>query len=123
LHKNSSKEKIKDSKGAPIASVSVNLKDKEGNILSFTRTDEKGNFNLSFTEEVKDFSLEATMLGYTKQVIALTDPNKSYDITLVDGEIKLQTVVVKNRPSLSAKGDTLNYKTSDFADKTRQKYW
>jgi hypothetical protein len=111
------KGKIKDSKGAPIASVSVNLKDKEGNILSFTRTDEKGNFNLSFTEEVKDFSLEATMLGYTKQVIALTDPNKSYDITLVDGEIKLQTVVVKNRPSLSAKGDTLNYKTSDFADK------
>ena len=111
------KGKVKDAKGNAVAAASVNLKDKEGNILSFTRTDDKGAFILSFTEDNKDLSIEATMIGYTKQAIAITELNKSYELTLIDSEINLQTVVVKNRPSLSVKGDTLNYKTSDFADK------
>lgn len=111
------KGKVKDAKGAPIASVSINIKDKEGNVLNFTRTDLKGNFNISIEGSVKDIKLEATMIGYAKQTLDLTDLNKNYEITLTDTEIKLETVVVKNRPSLSVKGDTLNYKTSDFADK------
>ncbi|MDQ7948878.1 MAG: TonB-dependent receptor, partial [Pedobacter sp.] len=111
------KGKVKDTKGSAIASASINLKDKEGNILSFTRSDDKGNYSLSFTEDNKDLSLEASIIGYAKQVINVTDLAKNYEFTLADSEIKLETVVVKNRPSLSAKGDTLNYKTSDFADK------
>jgi hypothetical protein len=111
------KGKIKDAKGAPIAAASVNLKDKEGNILGFTRTDNKGAYTLSFSEENKDLSIEATMIGYTKQVIAVAELSKNYELTLAESEISLKTVVVKNRPSLVSKGDTLNYKTSDFSDK------
>lgn len=111
------KGKTTDAKGKPIAAASVNLKDKDGNILSFTRSDDKGNFILSFTEDRKNLIIEATFIGYTKQTVAVTDLNKNYQIELSDAEIKLQTVVVKNRPSLAVKGDTLNYKTSDFADK------
>ena len=111
------KGKIKDTKGTPIASVNINLKDKEGNILSFTRTNDKGEYTLSFTEENKDLTLEATIIGFQKKIIQVADLSKSYDLSLVETEINLKTVVVKNRPVLTSNGDTLNYKTSDFADK------
>jgi hypothetical protein len=111
------KGKVKDTKGAAIVSANVNLKDKEGNILSFTRTDDKGNFTLSFTEENKDLTIEATTIGYEKKIIAVAELTRSYDLIMVDSEINLKTVVVKNRPVLTLNGDTLNYKTADFADK------
>ncbi len=111
------KGKIKDTKGTPIASVNINLKDKEGNILSFTRTNDKGEYTLSFTEENKGLTLEATIIGFQKKIIEVADLTKSYDLSLVETEINLKTVVVKNRPVLTSNGDTLNYKTSDFADK------
>ena len=111
------KGKVKDIKGAPIVSANINLKDKEGNILSFTRTNVKGEFTLSFTEEEKDLTFEATTIGFAKKIIAVTELNKNYDLTLDEDLINLKTVVVKNRPSLTTKGDTLNYKTSDFSDK------
>lgn len=111
------KGKIRDAKGAPIVSVNVNLKDKEGNIISFTRTDAKGEYTLALGEETKNLSIEATIIGYEKKASTVNELNQSYDFTLQDSEINLKPVVVKNRPSLSSKGDTLNYKTSDFADK------
>lgn len=111
------KGKIKDAKGAAIASVNVNLKDKEGNILSFTRTNDKGEYLLSFTDENTALRIEATIIGYEKKTINLAELNKSYDMVLADAEINLKPVVVKNRPVLTSNGDTLNYKTSDFADK------
>ncbi|TKC10566.1 TonB-dependent receptor [Pedobacter polaris] len=111
------KGKVRDAKGVPVVSANINLKDKEGNILSFTRTDDKGNFILSFTEENKDLSIEATTIGYEKKIISVVELNKSYDLVMVESETNLKTVVVKNRPSLTLNGDTLNYKTSDFADK------
>ncbi len=111
------KGKVKDTKGEPIVSANVNLKDKEGNILSFTRTDDKGNFTLSFNDAIKDLVIEATTIGYEKKTIGVTELNKVYDLVMKDSEINLKTVVVKNRPSLTLNGDTLNYKTADFADK------
>jgi len=111
------KGKVKDTKGLPIPSVNINLKDKEGNILSFTRTNDKGEYLLSFTEDIKELSIEATTIGYAKKIVNLTELNKSYDLVLAEDQINLKTVVVKNRPSLTANGDTLNYKTADFADK------
>ncbi|SFG78847.1 TonB-dependent receptor [Pedobacter insulae] len=111
------KGKVKDAKGAPIVSANINLKDKEGSILSFTRTNAKGEFTLSFTEDTKDITLEATIIGFAKKIVSVTELNKTYDLTLEEEQINLKTVVVKNRPSLAVNGDTLSYKTSDFADK------
>lgn len=111
------KGKVKDTKGLAIAAVSINLKDAGGSIISFTRSDEKGNFALSFTEVVENFTIEASSIGYAKKALNITDLNKSYDFILTESETMLKTVVVKNRPSLKLNGDTLNYTTSDFADK------
>ncbi|MFD0941013.1 TonB-dependent receptor [Pedobacter boryungensis] len=111
------KGKVKDAKGAPILSASINLKDVTGNILSFTRTNDKGEYTLSFSEENKGLTVEATSIGYTRKAIEITDLNKSYDLILQESETTLKTVEVKNKPTLTLNGDTLNYKTSDFADK------
>lgn len=111
------KGKVKDSKGVAIAAVNINLKDKEGNIISFTRTNDKGEYTLSLGDETKDLSVEATTIGYEKKSISIGDIAKAYDLTLTESETTLKTVVVNNRPVLSSNGDTLTYKTSDFADK------
>lgn len=111
------KGKVKDEKAKPLPSVMVSLKDKEGSTLGFARTNEKGDFVISTDENGSDFILEFSILGFGKKTINLTDFNKTNEVTLVESEINLKTVEVKNRPRLTANGDTLNYTTSDFSDK------
>jgi len=109
---------IKDSNGKGIESVNVNLKDTEGNIINFTRTNKNGEFNLLVkNDQIAGYKIEASSIGYKKQSISITDLTQIQDMILQASETNLETVTVKNRPSLTAKGDTLNYRTSDFADK------
>ena len=109
---------VKDAKGMGVESVNVNLKDIEGNIISFTRTNKNGAFNLQIkNDQVIGYKIEATSIGYKKQSISIADVNQSQDLILQASETNLETVTVKNRPSLTSNGDTLNYKTADFADK------
>lgn len=111
------KGKIKDATGRAIESASINLKDIDGNIMSFTRSNEKGEFSISVMEKYLGLTLEASSIGYKKTTIKISETEQFYEFVLLSSEINLETVTVKNRPSLTAKGDTLNYKTSDFADK------
>lgn len=112
------KGRVTDLAGKPVESVNVNLKDLNGNILSYTRTNEKGVFNLTYNQEnLSNLSIEASSIGYMKSMLKITDPAKNYDLVLEPSAIKLQTVNVKNSPSLLIRGDTLNYKTADFSDK------
>lgn len=109
--------KVTDSKGKGIEAVSINLKDQDGNILSFTRTNASGAYRLNLKEQVKGLRVEASSLGYKKAGVNVTDAGKAYDLVLEDNSIDLAPVTVKNRAALTVNGDTLNYKTSDFADK------
>ncbi|MDQ0638863.1 hypothetical protein QF042_002428 [Pedobacter sp. W3I1] len=109
---------VKDSNGKAIESVNVSLKDAEGNIINFTRTNRNGEFNIPLkNDQVMGYKIEASSIGYKKLSTAITDVNKSYNLVLQSSETILETVTVKNRPSLKANGDTLNYRPSDFADK------
>ncbi len=111
------KGNVKDEKAKPIPSVMVSLKDKEGNTVAFSRTNEKGDFTINVDPVGTELTLELSTLGFEKKSIAVTDLNKPYQVVLAESEIALKTVEVKNRPKLSSNGDTLNYKTSDFSDK------
>ncbi|WP_316849372.1 TonB-dependent receptor [Pedobacter agri] len=109
---------VRDVAGKGVESVNVNLKDSEGNIISFTRTNKDGIFNLPVkNDQVTGYKIEASSIGYKKQSISILDISKSQDLTLASSETSLETVTVKNRPLLTSKGDTLNYRTADFADK------
>ena len=111
------KGNVKDQKAKPIPSVMVSLKDKEGNTVAFSRTNEKGDFSINTDAAGTDLTLELSILGFEKKSIVVTDINKPLQVVLAESEIALKTVEVKNRPRLSSNGDTLNYKTSDFSDK------
>ncbi|RZL68477.1 MAG: hypothetical protein EOO93_03715 [Pedobacter sp.] len=111
------KGKVKDENAKPLSSVMVSLKDKEGNMLGFSRTNDKGDFVINTDETGAGLTLEFSILGFGKKTINLADFNKTNQVTLAESEISLKTVEVKNRPRLSSNGDTLNYKTSDFSDK------
>jgi hypothetical protein len=109
---------VKDSNGKAIESVNVSLKDPEGNVINFTRTNHNGEFNITLkNDQIAGYKIEASSIGYKKLSTVVADVNKSYDLVLQNSETALETVTVKNRPSLKANGDTLNYRPSDFADK------
>lgn len=109
---------VKDSNGKAIESVNVSLKDPEGNMINFTRTNRNGEFSIPIkNDQITGYKIEASSIGYKKLSTVVADVNKSYDLVLQNSETALETVTVKNRPSLTANGDTLNYRPSDFADK------
>ena len=109
---------VKDVKGSALESVSINLKDQSGNTVSFTRSNQKGQFNLPLkNDDVAGYTLESSSIGYKTIRFAILSVDKSVDLVMDESETMLENVMIKNRPSLLSKGDTLNYRTSDFADK------
>lgn len=112
------KGQVKDAAGNGVESVNITLKDAEGNIINFTRTNKNGAFSMELkNDQIAGYKIEASSIGYKKLITTVTDVAKNYDLTLQPSETTLETVNVKNRPSLTARGDTLNYRTADFADK------
>jgi len=109
---------VKDASGKGIESVNVTLKDAGGNIINFTRTNKNGAFTIELKNEaIAGYHLEASSIGFKKLVTTVTEVAKNYEVILQPSETTLETVTVKNRPSLTSRGDTLNYRTADFADK------
>jgi len=108
---------VKDQQQKAISSANITMKSAEGNILSYTSSNEKGRYTLSFPTKKPGSRLEITSLGFAKESIALTDQQQNYDIVLSESSIALPTVKIKNRPELKMNGDTLSYKVSDFSDK------
>ncbi|PYF74457.1 carboxypeptidase-like regulatory domain-containing protein [Pedobacter nutrimenti] len=108
---------VKDSKNKPVPSATITLKSVDGKIAAFSRTNEKGLFNLKLPAETIGLQLEISSLGYKKQTVPLVPARSSYNVNLHDSAIDLPTVVINNRPALKATGDTLSYKLSDFSEK------
>ncbi|SHG13542.1 TonB-dependent receptor [Pedobacter caeni] len=109
---------LKDHKGKTINSATITLKNGEGKIIAFTRTDEKGSYQLKAPAgQTAGLTLELSSLGYKREVLSVTDLNKNYDAILTESSIALPTVVINNRPRLRVDGDTLNYKLADFSNR------
>ncbi|RZK48580.1 MAG: hypothetical protein EOO99_09675 [Pedobacter sp.] len=109
------KGKVKNSKGEAIASVNLSIKDADGNILSYTRTNEKGEFNISTENLDNPTTIELSIIGFEKKIIPLKEFKSNTEITLNESAINLKEVEIKRKPSIYQKGDTLNYRPSDFS--------
>lgn len=108
---------VKDQKGKAVNAATVTLKSGDGKIIAFTRSNEKGAYQLKLpAAQTTGFSIEVSSLGYKREVQSLSDQNKGYDFALSESTIALPTVVINNRPRLRVDGDTLNYKLSDFSN-------
>jgi len=108
--------KVRDNAGKPVEAANVNLKDADGNIIKFTRTNTSGEYSLTVDANTTGLTIEATCIGYKKTAVTLADLNKNYDLVLPESEMQLKEVVIKKPPALKVNGDTLGYRVADFAN-------
>jgi hypothetical protein len=55
---------VKDVRGLALESVSINLKDQDGNTVSFTRSNQKGQFTIALKDSrVAGYTLESSSIG------------------------------------------------------------
>jgi hypothetical protein len=107
---------VSDSLNKPIINASISLK-QNGIILKYTKTDSKGYYILeieNFTET--NLFLEARFLGYKPATLNYHIAKGVYNFTLKESTINLDVINVKHKPVIIIKGDTLNYRTADFAN-------
>ncbi|WP_256010249.1 carboxypeptidase-like regulatory domain-containing protein [Desertivirga xinjiangensis] len=101
----------------PYAGITV--KNSDDIIVAYTLCKENGSFSLSIPDNLRAGTLriEAAILGYKKQSKPLNESIKEYSFILFPEYQHLKTVVVKDsRPMLKVRGDTINYKVSDFSN-------
>lgn len=104
---------IDKSDGEPIAGASVILKGGDGKIKKFAATKADGRFAMT-APDVKGFSLEVSMMGYSKQVLAADSITYPATIMLQSGMIELKEVAVK-ADRIREQGDTITYNVGSFA--------
>ena len=108
---------VTDTLGNAIPFAGLALKNTTNMVISYTLCKEDGTYTLSFSPTMGEtLRLEAAILGYKKQNIAINQSINVYNFSLSTDNIELKTVIVKDtRPRLRIKGDTINYKAADFS--------
>lgn len=110
---------VKDSAGNPVISASVSITDTiSGAGLDFSRTDGKGQFMLLIPTGtgIRGLAVKVVATGYTKALLALTEPLQPVNVILRRIVNELPPVTVRNTSLVRFKGDTLSYTASDFSD-------
>lgn len=98
----------------PIAGVNVIVRHSTDNgIIAYTTTADNGIFSLQINHEnLADYTLQVTCLGYEQQTLNLTDSN--YSIKLKEKSFELQEVSIKADRIIHNR-DTTSYFVASFA--------
>ena len=98
----------------PIAGVNVIVRHSTDNgIIAYTTTADNGTFSLQINHEnLADYTLQVTCLGYEQQTLNLTDNN--YAIKLKEKSFELQEVSIKADKIIQNR-DTTSYFVANFA--------
>ena len=86
-----------NSKAEPINGASVLVLNKNGKIITYSITDEKGRFNLELKTVDEEVIIKLSHIGYKiikKQVSSTT--NRSFEFILEEKEFELDEIVIKN---------------------------
>lgn len=99
---------------APIAGVNVIVRHSTDNgIIAYTTTADNGTFSLQINHEnLADYTLQVTCLGYEQRTLDLTDNN--YSIKLKEKSFELQEVSIKADKIIQNR-DTTSYFVANFA--------
>ena len=96
----------------PIAKANIMLL-KDGKVVTFCRSNDKGEFSLSHSiPNLKDLQLQATALEYKKKRIAISTPTNNR-IEMVQQIFEMQEVTVKAGPITGVK-DTITFDLTRF---------
>ena len=110
---------VRDSTGHPVPYASVNLRNKSLDaIIAYTRTDTGGAYLLHPPAGAApgDLVVEVRCIGFQEQSRSVSALPSVIDFSLGIQASQLQSVIVhNNKPVLRSRGDTLNYKVSDFS--------
>lgn len=108
---------LKGPGGKPLPQASVSLRNKQGLIVQYAISNDKGSFQLSLpdTANLTSLSLEVSHLGYKRLLTPLQKGKYAYELQLEEQAVLLPEVQVKNRPVISNKGDTVSYNVRSFA--------
>ncbi|MGV3461464.1 MAG: carboxypeptidase regulatory-like domain-containing protein [Flavobacterium sp.] len=105
------KGKISDASGTGVPGASVVLKNRESKIVTYTISDNDGNYSLAVSDN-GDYTVEVNSLGFERQVltVALTPGSPvNQNFTLKEGGIELKEVVIEAEAPVKRRGDTLVY--------------
>lgn len=106
---------VTDSLNNPVANATISLK-ADHLVLRFTRTDQYGKYNFTaILNTGVSYLIEARCFGYQTKTIKYNQTNV-YNFVLKEAAINLQDVNVKHKPVITQKGDTLSYRTADYAN-------
>lgn len=99
-----------------IQNASILIKDKKGFVVFYNSTDSLGLYKINILNELtQDYTIEVIALGYFKTSKPIIENKFKYDFILEEQSILLEEVVIKKRPQITSKGDTLSYNVESFA--------
>jgi len=110
---------VTDSLGKVVPYANINLKNGSNLVIAYAISDSKGAYLLGVpAATVKDtLRVEISCVGFKKQSKTVTDFSAPVNFILFPAVNQLKDVIVKDtRPWLRTRGDTLNYKVSDFSN-------
>lgn len=105
---------VTDTGRKAINNVVCKLLNQNNATLSYSLSDGKGCFFLSYHE--KGVKMTFSKMGYASDTIAVSSTEKSYAVVLKEQAIDLHEVVVETEP-VSRSGDTLRYNVNAFRQK------
>jgi hypothetical protein len=108
---------ITDKKNESINAASVILKDKSGKIITYSFTDEFGNYNLKI-DNVGQFFLFASSMGFEQKTIEVFIENnneiKTIDFVLTQKVTELKEVILESSRPITIKKDTIVFNADSF---------
>lgn len=115
---------INDTNGRSVESASVVVFDSDENTLTYTYSDENGNYNLVIERPNNNIiSIVVSGLGYSRTEIKLDltlKENIKQSFTLVDKIEFLKEVVIESNKKIKIDRDTTTIKIASFVNKTEQ---
>jgi hypothetical protein len=103
--------------GNGISYATVNILNEQSKVIKSVSTSEQGKFSIPLTDSLKKFSkwLQVEHISYQKKTVPFSLSQKEFNIELEENKNLLDQVVVKSRPMVKQKGDTMSYNVSSFA--------
>jgi len=97
----------------PIQRASITVTDEEDTIITYTFSDNNGNYTLDIQSELLEVNLDIQNLGFKSIKRKIKNVTQKIDFTLIEEEIALEEVLLR-APPITKKGDTINYAVSQF---------
>lgn len=107
---------VEATSGEAIAGANIMVKNRKGNLISFSTSDENGSFSIKIDCPFENLTINATMLGYRPYSAKLENATDQITIIMEEGDLKLQEVIVK-ADRIRENGDTITYGVGSFAQK------